>query len=575
MRNKILKIALLFVALFMMTGLAFAADVTITTKGGSATEGQTVTVTVTVSGTASVAVFRLNLKYDANIAEFVSDDASKAYANGGKGNIVMVDDIYNKSKSYTLKFKAKKAGTTKLSVSVNAGEILDTNGNDMKVKKSEGSITVTAPRQPSTDCTLASLTGTGLKLNTAFNKNTLNYTGSVGPDVANLKLYAKATSPYAKVSVSGTNLKVGTNTVKILVTAESGATKTYTITVTRPQATPTPSPTATPIPTNTPTPTPGIMTEAKVIEKDGDGKVSEKLIKLQLEDTLTATAPEGFEKDSANILGIMVDVYKQPESGMVLVELSDKQLYIYDGNEKSFTLFRVMGTIKRNFMVGIAPADKVPAGYTLCSEEVDGTIYPAYKKDDSDFLIMYVDEGTWYNYDRAEHTLQRRNEDDKPVIITVIPEPSPMPVVTGKPESPTEAPQEITPTGERTMPEESVATESSATKESGEKDGSKKDKAMSIFRIIAVALVFLLAITFMCLYAKERKRSYDFPEINEEEISKAVSERLRKEKEEASEENKEENGTEKTEEEVSEPEKTEAEKAEESETEPEKTDSES
>ncbi|MBR0132749.1 MAG: cadherin-like beta sandwich domain-containing protein [Lachnospiraceae bacterium] len=445
--------------------------------------------------------------------------------------IFSYDNAIDKKVTYSVTFKAVGVGSTKLAISYENGNVVDFDVNDFNVKKSEGSVTISAPRQASTDCTLSALVVGQGKISPAFNKNTLNYTISVGADVKALTLNAKATSPYAKVAVSGNSLKSGTNTVKILVTAESGATKTYTITVTKANATPTPVPTDTPIPSDTPTPTPGIMTKARVFETDENGKASEKLIDLQLADKLSVAPPEDYQKEDANILGIMVEVYRQPESNVVLVELSDGQLYIYNSEEESFTLFRTMNPLKRNYRICLAPEDKIPAGYTLYSEEINGISYPAYKKDgDSEFSLMYIDEGAWYSYDTREQTLQRYNEENA-AVITVIPEispkePTPMPV-----EPTVKVPDESSSeesAGERLMPGDETATKETATPDKAEDgdDGDKNDKIKSIVKIAVVVAVFLLAILFMCLYVGERRKSYAIPEINEEEIKNAVAERI-------------------------------------------------
>jgi hypothetical protein len=84
---------------------------------------------------------------------------------------------------------------------------------------------------------LGSLTISGVTLKPAFNANTLNYTATVGNDTTSLSISATAEDSKATVTITGnTNLKVGSNTVKITVTAEDGTTKVYTIVVTRSDA---------------------------------------------------------------------------------------------------------------------------------------------------------------------------------------------------------------------------------------------------------------------------------------------------------------------------------------------------
>ena len=70
---------------------------------------------------------------------------------------------------------------------------------------------------------------------TGFNKNKTSYSVTVPNDVDSLKVAYKTEHSKAKVSVTGNNnLEVGSNTIKVVVTAEDGKTKkTYTIKVTK------------------------------------------------------------------------------------------------------------------------------------------------------------------------------------------------------------------------------------------------------------------------------------------------------------------------------------------------------
>ena len=70
---------------------------------------------------------------------------------------------------------------------------------------------------------------------TGFNKNKTAYSVTVPNDVDSLKVVYKTEHSKAKVLVTGNNdLEVGSNTIKVVVTAEDGKTKkTYTIKVTK------------------------------------------------------------------------------------------------------------------------------------------------------------------------------------------------------------------------------------------------------------------------------------------------------------------------------------------------------
>ena len=86
----------------------------------------------------------------------------------------------------------------------------------------------------------ANLVNLGMKPNDfkGFKPGTLEYNVTVPNDVEKVNVYAKTQDAKAQIT-SGTGeqiLNVGNNAIKILVTAENGATQTYTINVTREEA---------------------------------------------------------------------------------------------------------------------------------------------------------------------------------------------------------------------------------------------------------------------------------------------------------------------------------------------------
>jgi subtilisin family serine protease len=102
-------------------------------------------------------------------------------------------------------------------------------------------VTVTPP---STDASLTSLTLSGQTLTPTFSPATTSYAVALPYDTSTLRVTPTATNPNATISVNGVavpsgtptaplTMAVGTNTITILVTAESGATRTYTITAAR------------------------------------------------------------------------------------------------------------------------------------------------------------------------------------------------------------------------------------------------------------------------------------------------------------------------------------------------------
>ena len=96
----------------------------------------------------------------------------------------------------------------------------------------------------SSDGSLSALSLSGVGLNPAFSPGTLNYTASVGNDVAQTTVAATANSAAASVAIAPADadaataghqvtLAVGDNTITVGVTAEDGTRMDYAVTVTR------------------------------------------------------------------------------------------------------------------------------------------------------------------------------------------------------------------------------------------------------------------------------------------------------------------------------------------------------
>ena len=87
----------------------------------------------------------------------------------------------------------------------------------------------------SDNCSLSAIIAGNFTLNPAFSANTTYYTAKVPYSVEKLNLDYNRADKTQTVSISGTQLAVGLNTVTLKVTAANGATRTYTIEVTREQ----------------------------------------------------------------------------------------------------------------------------------------------------------------------------------------------------------------------------------------------------------------------------------------------------------------------------------------------------
>jgi len=232
------KITAIIISTILLIALipvhAFAASGSMSGPG-TARAGDTINVTFKVTG-GSFSGYSGSLSYDTSVLTLVSanSNAGGSWAFSRNGNNIVAYDTSGSSNIsgslFTLKFKVNSgvAAGTAMKVGFN-GTVSD--GSDYAVSGNYSG-TVAAPL--STDATLSNLIVGNATLSPAFNANTTNYScGTVSYDVAKLSVSATANASGAKVSVNGSNLSVGKNTVRIVVTAPSGAQKTYTITVTR------------------------------------------------------------------------------------------------------------------------------------------------------------------------------------------------------------------------------------------------------------------------------------------------------------------------------------------------------
>lgn len=234
------KISVLILAIMMMLTVftattlpVSAANASLSFSSSTLRAGDTVSVTLNVTLSNALTV-NGSFSYSSNLT-LKSITASTGTLDTNGNNIFV--DLGNSALSgnkkivvakFTVSNSVKEGDTISVSFSGNYSNL----DGDYAVSGSK-SATVAAPL--STVNTLKSLTVSNATISPAFSTNTTSYTASVDYSVSKLDITATATDSKAKVSISGNSLKVGSNTVKVTVTAESGATKTYSITVTRAQ----------------------------------------------------------------------------------------------------------------------------------------------------------------------------------------------------------------------------------------------------------------------------------------------------------------------------------------------------
>lgn len=402
----------------------FAAGNSISFSDPTAKKGETVIITVKVaSDSTDLGAVDMTIVYDSDALEFTGGGSG---VKGGSGSIRIADtasDASAKSLSYELTFTALKAGSSSLKVSNYEVYGLDESVISMDHVGSS-SITVTDESKTlSKDASLKELKLSNGTLSPAFSPATMNYTASVGADISSIVVSGTTSNENAAItSISGAdNLKEGQNTVKVSVTAESGATAVYTITVTKGK-TATAEVTATPAPTAeataTPAPTEDTQDSSDIVV---DGKQLTPL-------ALPADAElKGYKKGTLEYNGQTMEALVSDYMDLYVIYMKDtndnKDYYVYYKDVDQFTEFVKIENGGDKFIVVLDgyPRDISIYGFERTTIMInDKKVGIAWKYTDE--LISYSNAAaeyyligglsesgvnTWYVYDFVEKTYQR------------------------------------------------------------------------------------------------------------------------------------------------------------------------
>ncbi len=226
--------------LLILTMIPISASAASLSLSGPSTvrAGDTISVALKFSG-GNLTGYSGELSYDSSVLtlQSVSSNSGGNWSFTRSGNNIVAYDTTGTSSPatalFTATFKVNSGVATGTEIDVSFSGGFSADGAESSLKGAYSS-KIAAPL--SNDATLSSLTVGNAKLSPSFSPNKTEYScGTVSFDVAKLSISAVANDSGAKVSIAGSNLSVGKNTVKITVTAATGATKTYKISVTREQ----------------------------------------------------------------------------------------------------------------------------------------------------------------------------------------------------------------------------------------------------------------------------------------------------------------------------------------------------
>lgn len=229
-----------------------ASSATIGFSGNSTVSlNDTITIKMYVNGDNStdggIVSVGGNLSFDSNHLEYVSGTGTTSpytFQINKNANYIIAgldttlsSGITSKTEVFTFVFKAKKVGTTQ--VTLTNAKLSDVSSK-LTTTVTPKSITITdatpapttnpTPSTKSSDATLKRLSASGYTLSPSFKANTTSYTVTVPSTATTIKLEGATNHSKATVSGLGNITLTGNETVAtIKVTAEDGSVKTYTV----------------------------------------------------------------------------------------------------------------------------------------------------------------------------------------------------------------------------------------------------------------------------------------------------------------------------------------------------------
>lgn len=353
--KKINKIIFLFICIFSSINVVFASDFRISASS-YLTKGTT--TKLTIKGTDVTGRFDIKTS---------------------NANVVSVSEsgVWIENNSYGITLSALNVGTA--TITVTPKDISDGSGKILKLSPKTIKVTVSLPREKSSDNNLKSLSVEGYEISPAFNKDELNYTVNVEEGTKTVKINATPNESHAKITGTGEKeLIPGVNSLNIIVTSETGVDKIYNLTV-------------------------------NVIDKDPinvvvDGK---NYTVVKLKENITCS--ELFELGEMVVENFTVPVCKNEKIDYTLVGLKDEEgnIELFRFKDNKYTKYE---EFKNSNLVIIPKEFSGKTNYAKDKIKINDKTYEVYKtKKSKRFVLIYAinvetgEEG-FYNYDTKNNT---------------------------------------------------------------------------------------------------------------------------------------------------------------------------
>ena len=406
-----------------------AANVSLGVSASKVNIGDTVKVTVTVPDGITATV---DLTGWSNILSF-SSSSVEVGTNGGTITVNLGKMSMANSNSVTVTFKANTSG--KANVKATIVSAVDNNTvEDVVIGGATTTIEVknktvdsgnnnggTTTPQLSADNSLSILKLSDATLSPTFKKSTTKYTATVAYDVTKVVVSAKTSNSKAvieSVTNNGTvNLKVGENTIKIVVRAENGVKATYTIVVTRKEKETTP---VTPPEGDNPPSSEVVPPTSEIAPPEVNEMLKWDGEQLYPVDTIpTESIPADFESTLLVVNGQQMQGLSYTKADLKVLYLNNTNkagaLYVYD--EAQQTIYPYIKLIsEKGYVIVLLPDEQnepAPQDFESCTFSIEGKgRISAYQvNEELDFYLIYCMNATgqkgWYMYDSVEGTYQR------------------------------------------------------------------------------------------------------------------------------------------------------------------------
>lgn len=364
--------------------------------------GDSVTVTVTISASETMYGYGFELHYDPEILEVKLSGSQE----GGAGIARVADSGKTSKVSEKFTFKALKSGECYIKTSKVVYGNYDY--EDVSVVDQGGTITV-KDESLSANANLKSLSVSDGKLSPAFSASTTSYKVTVGNNVTDCNIYATSADSNAKVKVEGgSDLKIGSNSCTVTVTAPSGAQKVYKITITRTEEVISSETDSSEDETSS--------AELGSLETEIDGVVYTLLQNIDNIEIPLGFAAEKIIYNAAEVAVIKDEEEKYTIYFMTSAENTTPEPYVLDTESNTFEKLKYIKQGGRYYIIEENNDNNGFDGYYATHTEIGGfdvNCYASNKTELADFSYIYCfngEEYEYYRYDSSEKVLARYPE---------------------------------------------------------------------------------------------------------------------------------------------------------------------